>query len=79
MRGRRQLIHVGFNPSGITLYERAQTRGCWDLRDVGTNSSVKVITRTGQIHYEPPLNFESIPNEEKNLFRLKRDQRAVRE
>lgn len=76
MRGKRQLIQVGFNVTVITQYERAQTRGCWDLRFAGPNSSVKITSPTGQIHYEPSLDFESVPNEAKDFYQFKRDQKA---
>jgi hypothetical protein len=42
MRGRRRLIPLQylFEP---TRYERAQTKGCMDLRWAGPNSEVRII------------------------------------
>ena len=43
MRGRRKMIPIYSLGSNMTRYERAQTRGCYDLRYVGPNSEVRII------------------------------------
>ncbi len=48
LKGRRKLIEIYWLASDIadmqpSRYERAQTRGCFDLRFVGPNSKVRII------------------------------------
>ena len=76
IRGRRQVISVSPDIS-LTRYERAHSKGCWDLRSAGVNSMVTVFMPTGEILFTPSLNFEDIPKEEKNFFQLVLDRKAA--
>ena len=43
LRGRRKMIPLYWLDHEPTRYERAQTRGCYDLRMAGPNSEVRII------------------------------------
>jgi len=48
LKGRRKLIGISALSGSAadtypTLYERAQTKGCFDLRWAGNNSEVRII------------------------------------
>lgn len=45
MRGRRKIIPLYWLGGYPTRYERAQTRGCYDLRWAGPNSEIRIIKK----------------------------------
>jgi hypothetical protein len=46
--GRKIIPIFSLGDSNVTRYERAQTRGCWDLRWAGPNSEVRIIKPANQ-------------------------------